>query len=75
MQDKHVQILVVIRNGLVEEVRSNVDLAAASVLVMDLDANPLTEGQENHIVGKYKHAVEPEQVDESYLAERKLEDL
>ena len=72
MQDKHVKILVIIKNGIVEEVRSNVKLSDGAVLLMDLDANPLSETQENHIAGQYPHTTEPESVDDNYCEEHKI---
>jgi len=65
--DKQIKLMVIVRNGLIEEVRSNGDLKKVKILVLDLDANPLTEKQENAIAGQFPSLGSTETVDENWL--------
>jgi hypothetical protein len=57
---KKIKILVVIRGGLVDEVRTNSVLALenAELVVMDDDAEEFTEEQQSKVLDRFPHKIE-----------------
>lgn len=67
------KILVIVRNGLVEEVRSNVKMTPDSVIVMDLDGDDdrvPTKEQQAKLIRGYRYAVDPDYIDSESLEDQ-----